>query len=586
MIRTDLGIATAYAEAVSKGYTGTRDEFGQMFVDFGKTAEKVTEDKKAVEQMKASVEETKNSVDTTAAEFGQNVADKTEEAKSAITEHANTEKASATAAISEAKDDATGAIASAKDSATSEIAKKGTDTLATIPADYTALSKDVSSLKEDLTYTNTLIKNSIFTTNLFDKITYNSKGYYDLKGKFTYDPVYGSTGFIKVQPAKRFLTNTTNYITYWTKDLEFISGVNNSPLIRTPDNCEYVNVALQENRTDSFFIIYDGYSFYKYTIEDKLQKEIEKGLLVDTNNLFDANKYWDGYFYNTDGTVSPIKDWGSYTIEHVEGREYIKNYVGNVVFFTPSSITLKNYNSYERITPPTGTTLIVFAVKKKFIGNFYIIPYGEEYRYNVKLKTDLWNKKYGALGDSITYGLTANINYGTIISDKLGLIFTNYGISGNRISSTDNDTNSSPMCIRYNNMASNLDIVTIMGGTNDYASQVPIGTNDSEDIKTFKGALNVLCKGITEKYSGKIVGFVTPIQRKTDDRNIKLIEYVNAIKEICAKFSVPVLDLYNGGGITTIFSDNSNDLLSDGLHPNDKGQYVLARKIEGFIKNI
>lgn len=161
MIRTDLGIATAYAEAVSKGYTGTRDEFGQMFADFGKTAEKVTEDKKAVEQMKASVEKTKNSVDTTASEFGQNVADKTAEAKAAITEHANTEKESATADISEAKDAATGAIteaqtsatdaiASAKDSATAEITKKGTDTLSTIPEDYTALTKEVSSLKEDL----------------------------------------------------------------------------------------------------------------------------------------------------------------------------------------------------------------------------------------------------------------------------------------------------------------------------------------------------------------------------------------------------------------------------------------------------
>ena len=161
MIRTDLGIATAYAEAVSKGYTGTRDEFGQMFADFGKTAEKVTEDKKAVEQMKASVEETKNSVDTTAAEFGQNVADKTAEAIAAITEHANTEKESATAAISEAKDVATGAIteaqtsatdaiASSKDLATAEITKKGADTLATIPEDYTALTGQVGSLKEDL----------------------------------------------------------------------------------------------------------------------------------------------------------------------------------------------------------------------------------------------------------------------------------------------------------------------------------------------------------------------------------------------------------------------------------------------------
>lgn len=155
MIRTDLGIATAYAEAVSKGYTGTRDEFGQMFVDFGKTAEKVSEDKKEVEQLKTSVERTKNSVDTMASKFGQNVADKTEEAKAAITEHANTEKASAT-----------DAIASAKDSAAAEITKKGTDTLATIPKDYTALSKDVSSLKEDLGE----IDNAVFDTTTTEEL--------------------------------------------------------------------------------------------------------------------------------------------------------------------------------------------------------------------------------------------------------------------------------------------------------------------------------------------------------------------------------------------------------------------------------
>lgn len=163
MIRTDLGIATAYAEAVSKGYTGTRDEFGQMFVDFEKTAEKVSEDKKEVEQLKTSVERTKNSVDTMASEFGQNVADKTAEAKVEITEHANIEKALATAAISEAKDDATGAIteaqtsatdaiAAVKDSAAAEITKKGTDTLTTIPEDYTSLNGQVSQLKEDIVY--------------------------------------------------------------------------------------------------------------------------------------------------------------------------------------------------------------------------------------------------------------------------------------------------------------------------------------------------------------------------------------------------------------------------------------------------
>lgn len=212
MIRTDLGIATAYAEAVSKGYTGTRDEFGQMFADFGKTAEKVTEDKKAVEQMKLSVEETKNSVDTTAAEFGQNVADKTEEAKAAITEHANTEKASATAAISEAKDAATGAIteaqtsatdaiASAKDSATAEIAKKGTDTLDTIPEDYTALTKDVNSLKEDIEN----LKNDLISK-------YSRRFAVSRSGKFSYvdfPTKTGDKGFIFVSE-----TNASKFLSY------------------------------------------------------------------------------------------------------------------------------------------------------------------------------------------------------------------------------------------------------------------------------------------------------------------------------------------------------------------------------------
>ena len=191
MIRTDLGIATAYAEAVSKGYTGTRDEFGQMFVDFEKTAEKVTEDKKAVERMKTSVEETKSSVDTTAAEFGQNVVDMTAEATAAITEHANTEKASAT-----------DAIASAKDLATSEIAKKGTDTLATIPADYTALSKDVSELKEDL-------GNIFRTDNLKSNKDYTNTRIRDTDGKFVVNAT-GLTKAFKIEKGKKYIIECKN----------------------------------------------------------------------------------------------------------------------------------------------------------------------------------------------------------------------------------------------------------------------------------------------------------------------------------------------------------------------------------------
>lgn len=259
MIRTDLGIATAYAEAVSKGYTGTRDEFGQMFADFGKTAEKVTEDKKAVEQMKLSVEEAKNSVDTTAAEFGQNVADKTAEAKAAITEHANTEKESATAAISEAKDVATGAIteaqtsatdaiASAKDSATAEIAKKGTDTLATIPEDYAALTKDVSSLKEDIDdclkvkYLALKQDNLININNLTVGIC-DSDGYFKDNTQFRrtdYEFVKSNTTYSSWRMIWRNELSIVR-IAFFDKNKKFISGGRDiGNIFTTPSDAYYV----------------------------------------------------------------------------------------------------------------------------------------------------------------------------------------------------------------------------------------------------------------------------------------------------------------------------------------------------------
>ena len=41
MIETDLGCVTAYADAVAQGYTGTREEFGQVLANFADSATQV-----------------------------------------------------------------------------------------------------------------------------------------------------------------------------------------------------------------------------------------------------------------------------------------------------------------------------------------------------------------------------------------------------------------------------------------------------------------------------------------------------------------------------------------------------------------
>ena len=56
MIETDLGCVTAYADAVAQGYTGTREEFGQVLANFADSATQVATDRTAVEAAKKTVE--------------------------------------------------------------------------------------------------------------------------------------------------------------------------------------------------------------------------------------------------------------------------------------------------------------------------------------------------------------------------------------------------------------------------------------------------------------------------------------------------------------------------------------------------
>ena len=62
MITTDLGSVTAYADAVEQGYTGTREEFGQVMANFADSATQVAADRTAVEAAKTSVEEMQSDV--------------------------------------------------------------------------------------------------------------------------------------------------------------------------------------------------------------------------------------------------------------------------------------------------------------------------------------------------------------------------------------------------------------------------------------------------------------------------------------------------------------------------------------------
>lgn len=205
--------------------------------------------------------------------------------------------------------------------------------------------------------------------------------------------------------------------------------------------------------------------------------------------------------------------------------------------------------------------------------------------------------KCGIMGDSITYGAGINHNtesYPALLKAEFKDVI-NYGINATFVTYKEGDNKA--MCIRYADMADDLDVIIVMGGTNDFASRSGEGTfgePDSMDYTTFYGALNVLMKGLVEKYLGKEIFFCTPIHInynglkssdvRTNGKN--LYDYRNAIIERCAAHSIHCIDIFGISGMDIENSEIAKDYFTwDGCHPNVIGAKRLHDKILNEVIN-
>ena len=61
---------------------------------------------------------------------------------------------------------------------------------------------------------------------------------------------------------------------------------------------------------------------------------------------------------------------------------------------------------------------------------------------------------------------------------------------------------------------------------------------------------------------------------------------MDAIKEICAYYAVPVLDLYRVSGMQPKVPVLMERYMPDGIHPNDAGHAILANKLRAFLEHM
>lgn len=218
---------------------------------------------------------------------------------------------------------------------------------------------------------------------------------------------------------------------------------------------------------------------------------------------------------------------------------------------------------------------------------------------------DIRGLKMNFLGDSITDGVGVSHPsklFHALLAEQYGITARNYGISGSRIARQQNCANPNDrmeqyFSLRVDEMDPDADVIVVFGGTNDFGhGDAPLGSPEDNTADSFWGACNLLFTKLIEKYPTATIVVMTPLHR-CNEMNPKgdghkpynvgvLSTYVDTLKQSCARFSLPVLDLFATSGMQPCIEAQKKAYIPDGLHPNDAGHVIIARRLANFLTTL
>jgi lysophospholipase L1-like esterase len=203
-----------------------------------------------------------------------------------------------------------------------------------------------------------------------------------------------------------------------------------------------------------------------------------------------------------------------------------------------------------------------------------------KYQNNAYIETNpLYGKKIVGFGDSIMYGVgNSNIGIPQLLAARNGMTAVNSAIAGATILDVNNSKHV-PLQIT-NSTDTDADYIIINGGVNDVQIEdinTKYGTlseyyGGGISDTTFVGALELMLKAAKVKWLGKKIVYILVHDMSTRDKT-KLDTIVDLTKQACNKWSIPILNLYEEGGLNTRLNDMIAPYTgnSDGTHPNEAG---------------
>lgn len=217
---------------------------------------------------------------------------------------------------------------------------------------------------------------------------------------------------------------------------------------------------------------------------------------------------------------------------------------------------------------------------------------------------ELKGLKINFLGDSITegHGTADKENiFWKILGRSVGAQVRGYGIGGTRFAMqkapSANPRHDLDFVMRAKEMDKDADMIVVFGGTNDFGhGDAPLGSPSDRENTTFYGACHTLFTDLINMYPEAVIVVMTPLHRCNED-NLKgdgfkatdvapLSTYVKIIREVAEYYSLPVLDMWATSGIQPRVPIIKEKYCPDGLHPNDEGHKLMAKRLEGFLRSL
>ncbi|MBE6606538.1 MAG: hypothetical protein E7635_05840 [Ruminococcaceae bacterium] len=266
------------------------------------------------------------------------------------------------------------------------------------------------------------------------------------------------------------------------------------------------------------------------------------------------------------------------------------------VTYTSENPAVATVDANGKVTAvAAGDTFIVAKAGKKIEARCHIFVYDAPVAPVVFVSKDRAvadTSTVVSLGDSITAytvnptkdGTSTVIEQGYNYHEWWGKSYRlkthDYGWGGSKLSET--ECNEPSFIDRYEDMIKKVpdaDLVTVMGGTNDFSS-TELGDIDDRELTTFSGATRFLMERLIEAYPDSQIVFFTFTRPKSanplDKPNVfgdTRFDYCDRIVELAKEYGIHAIDIYR---VDELDFRMDSTLMADNVHPTKDAHKILA----------